>query len=121
MALSLIGSFEMKKRPISFANACAQYVHRYTLEHTPQWAKSPCEGNGRFYAPQYRSDREWYEATRFPGEAGISRKDDHCQSNGQTWPLGQWLHQPMPAYGYLAVHDDSQLAAMRAELEWSPD
>jgi hypothetical protein len=106
------------RRPITLATARAQYVHRFTLEHVPAWAYKPCEGNGRYYAPQYRTDAEWYERTSFPGENGVPRREDHCESTGATWPLGQWLNKPCPAFGYLATHDDSKLAQMRAEYEW---
>ena len=87
----------MTRRPISFERAKAQYVHRFTVEHVPTWARNPCEGNGKFYAPQYASDREWYEATKFPGEGGIPRGDDQCMSTNQTWPRGQWLNAPFRA------------------------
>jgi hypothetical protein len=79
------------KRRLSFERAKAQYVHRYTMEHVPAWARTPC--NGMFYAPQYRSDKEWYDSTVFPGEGPEAGKD-HCYSSGQTWPLGQWLTAP---------------------------
>lgn len=105
------------KRPVTLATARAQYVHRYTLEHVPDWARRPCEGNGRFYAPQYRSDAEWYAATKFPGEGGLSRRSDHCESFGQTWPFGKWLKKPCPVFAYLAASDDSKLAEMRSDLE----
>lgn len=78
-------------RPISFERAKAQYLHRYTLEHVPEWARKINPGNGKYYAPQYRTDAEWYELTTFPGENGHPRNEDHCLSNGQTWPCGQWL------------------------------
>ena len=78
----------MSKRP-SFKSACAQYPHRYTVEHVPDWAKKPAP-SGKFYAPQYRSDREWYENTNFP----THHWETHCHSSGQTWPLGHWLDQP---------------------------
>jgi len=80
------------RRLISFEEARRQYVHRYTMEHKPEWAKLPCAGNGRFYAPQYSTDREWYANTIFPGE-GPEAGDDHCYSTGQTWPLGKWLEE----------------------------
>jgi hypothetical protein len=80
-------------RPITLAQARAQYPHRYTLDHVPDWARKPC-GNGKYYAPQYRSDAEWYEKTVFPGEGHISARAKFCESNGQTWPLGQWLDAP---------------------------
>lgn len=81
------------KRPISLATARAQYVHRFTCEHIPAWVHKRAP-NGKFYAPQYRNDAEWYENTIFPGEQGHPRKEDHCMSDGQTWPLGQWLDSP---------------------------
>jgi hypothetical protein len=83
-----------KTRAISLAQARAQFVHRYTMEHIPAWARKPCEGNGKYYAPQYASDAEWYENTTFPGEGDIHGNAGHCESSGQTWPLGQWLDTP---------------------------
>jgi hypothetical protein len=79
-------------RPISFETACKQYVHRYTMEHVPAWARTPCD-NGKFYAPQFRSDREWYENTKFAGEHELADKKS-CYTSGQTWPLGKWLDTP---------------------------
>lgn len=81
-------------RPISYDLARAMYVHRYTMEHVPEWARAPLASNGKYYAPQYRSDAEWYEKTAFPGERGIDPSEDACMSTGQTWPLGQWLDAP---------------------------
>lgn len=79
------------KRP-SFEQACARYPHRYTMEHVPAWARQSAP-NGKFYAPQFRSDREWYEATKFHGESDFATRK-HCYTSGQTWPLGQWLDKP---------------------------
>lgn len=81
----------MNKKAISFAQAKRMYPHRYTLEHVPAWASKPCEGNGKFYAPQYKSDLEWYERTEFPSP---SSKEDHCVSAHQSWPCGLWLDKP---------------------------
>jgi hypothetical protein len=78
-------------RPITFDQAKARYVHRYTMEHVPVWARAAHAG--RYYAPQYRSDREWYDATLFHGESPLATHK-HCYSSGQTWPLGQWLAAP---------------------------
>jgi hypothetical protein len=82
----------------SFEDACRMYPHRYTMEHIPHWAKAPCtnERTGEvifYYAPQYRSDREWYENTLFPGEPGHLIGKRHCQSEKATWPLGQKLSE----------------------------
>jgi hypothetical protein len=69
---------------ISFESACNRYVHRFTMEHVPAWAKEVRE-DGTYYAPHYRSDREWYDNTEFPPVF------DGCYSTGQTWPLGKEL------------------------------
>lgn len=80
-------------RKISFEDACRKYRNRYTMEHVPAWAKRSAN-NGKYYAPQYASDREWYEFTVFPGEGDISSRSKYCESTNQTWPLGQWLDKP---------------------------
>lgn len=89
-----------KGRP-SFERACAAYVHRFTMDHIPDWARGPMPNGATggkvaqaFYAPQYASDREWYESTRFPGEPGLHGNNRHCESGPPTWPLGQSLTQP---------------------------
>ncbi len=79
-------------RKITFEQAKAQYVHRYTAEHVPAWSRQPMD-NGGFYAPQFRSDREWYENTKFAGESDLADKR-HCYTSGQTWPLGKVLAAP---------------------------
>lgn len=84
------------KRP-SFEQACAQYVHRFTMEHVPAWTRVKCSGTAKHYAPQFRSDREWYEHTLFPGEPGHpaeSARVRWCYTTKPTWPLGQWLDAP---------------------------
>ncbi len=89
----------MKKRP-TFEQACAAYVHRYTMDHVPQWARRrPIDDGGtetRYYAPQYASDREWYDNTLFNGDVGYpyGKRSTDCFSTGATWPLGKWLKRP---------------------------
>lgn len=81
-----------KGRPLTLAQAQARYPHRFTMEHIPEWSSVPIEhaSLGTVYsAPQYRTDAEWYAATVFPGEGGIHGNEAHCQSTGQTWPLGK--------------------------------
>lgn len=87
------------KRRLSFETACSRYLNRYTMEHVPAQARQrPCDHGGtetRYYAPHFRTDREWYDNTLFPGEdghPGISKTD--CYTTGQTWPLGKWLDKP---------------------------
>jgi hypothetical protein len=80
----------------TFSQACAQYPHRFTMEHVPQWATTASD-NGKFYAPQFRTDAEWYANTIFPGEPAhpdYPRRVKHCYTRGETWPLGQWLDKP---------------------------
>ena len=87
--------------------ALAAYAHRYTAEHVPSWSRTPAP-NGRHYAPQYRSDGEWLDKTRFPitrSSQGIrlksgsstrntTRNTINCESNDPSWPYGQWLDRP---------------------------
>jgi hypothetical protein len=84
------------KRP-TFEQAKAQYVHRYTMEHIPSWARRRPHGADWYYAPQYRTDREWYDNTKFPGEKGhpdYPGSSNHCYTTNQSWPLGQKLTKP---------------------------
>lgn len=84
-------------RPLTFERAKALYVHRYTMEHVPAWALvpvvDPTSLGKRYYAPQFRSDMEWYENTLFKGESELA-DNRHCHTSGQTWPLGHWLRAP---------------------------
>lgn len=83
-----------RKRP-TFEHACRTYVNRFTMEHVPEWArKQPKDHGGTatwYYAPQYRSDREWYDNTSFPGEPDHIGRITECWSRNATWPLGQRL------------------------------
>lgn len=84
----------MTKRKLTLEQARNQYPHRFTAEHVPHWAKTPLEG-GKHYAPQYRTDAEWYANTAFPGEPNHPLPGDHaCYSTGQTFPFGLWLAEP---------------------------
>ena len=84
----------------SFFEACRCYVNRFTMEHVPAWAANPLssitseDGAATFYAPQFRTDREWYANTTFPGEPGHILGKQHCHTEGQTWPLGRFLKAP---------------------------
>lgn len=96
---ALPGMTPLGFRAITLAQAKAQYVHRFTMEHVPAWANEPHLNHDnntfKYYAPQYKSDKEWYDNTVFPGESDLCIKsDDHCYSSGKTWPLGQWLDKP---------------------------
>lgn len=81
------------ERKLSFEQAKARYVHRFTCEHVPAWATVPAP-NGRYYAPQYATDREWYNKTAFKGEPAWLGLTNECTSLKPSWPLGQWLDAP---------------------------
>lgn len=80
-------------RAISFEEACRTYVHRFTMDHVPAWAQRPMQ-NGNYAAPQFSSDREWYDNTNFPGENHVSRRSKYCETNNHTFPLGKFLTLP---------------------------
>ena len=76
----------------------AVYVHRFTGDHTPKWAKELSPNDGA-YAVQYASDQEWLERTQFT--ITQSGKLDHrirrCLSNNPTWPNNPELRRsPTP-------------------------
>lgn len=78
-------------KTMSFEEAKSRYVHRFTMEHIPQWAKGQfSDGTGRYHAPQFRTDWEWYMATSFPPHKGFLN-GTHCETGQGTWPLGKWL------------------------------
>lgn len=90
----------MVARP-TFEEACRCYVHRYTMEHVPSWAYTAIPGSGgKFYAPQYCSDLEWYENTIFPGEGHLHHNCKYCYSSNQSWPLGRSLSAPFSALAH---------------------
>ncbi len=80
-----------KTRP-TLEQAKYLYVHRFTMEHIPQWALQPHAS--KYYAPQYRTDQEWYDNTFFSGDEGHLGTAKECTSTNQSWPLGTWLDAP---------------------------
>ena len=76
---------------LSFEAAIARYGFRFTLEHVPAWALRPL--GGKYYGPQYRTDREWYDASIFPPAVKF------CQSSNPSYPLGKWLDAPYVILG----------------------
>ena len=81
---------------MSFDDAKKKFGNRYTLEHVPAWAKNEftsSSGEKKFYAPQYKSDQEWYDNTTFPPHNNFSKKD--CCSVKASWPKGKWLKAPL--------------------------
>lgn len=77
-------------RPITLEQAKLNYIDRFTMEHIPQWAKTDTFGAGLYPAPQYRTDKEWYNNTLFHGESRLA-SPNACYSLNKTWPLGETL------------------------------
>ncbi len=104
-------------RVITLQQAKAQFTHRFTMEYVPHWAHRPM-ANGKFYAPQYRTDQEWYDNTQFPGEGDSAADGEFCVSNNQTWPLGRTLRS---AYARTTMTTPVQSASIykNDSGEWS--
>lgn len=73
---------------IRFDTAIKRYPNRFTLEHIPSWALKPLFG--KYFAPLYASDREWYDNTQFPEEIEQLPRDQ-CLSKNFSYPIGKWL------------------------------
>lgn len=67
-------------------DALARYVHRFTRDHVPGWARVP-RPDGTAYPVQFDSDGDWLSHTRFAvTQAGdFEDRARYCQSN-PTWP-----------------------------------
>lgn len=73
-------SYELQREVLS------KYVHRYTREHVPSWARKEWK-DGKPYPVQFDSDRDWLANTFFSVTTSgrLSRREKHCRSN-PTWP-----------------------------------
>lgn len=62
------------------------WVHRYTRDHIPAWAREPMP-DGKPYPVQFASDAEWLANTEFTltKTGRFSRRDRYCRST-PTWP-----------------------------------
>ena len=67
----------------------AAYVHRFTGDHKPAWAREPMP-NGKPYPVQFASDADWLANTLFEvTKAGrLNRRQRYCYSR-PTWPNGK--------------------------------
>lgn len=85
---------EMKKgselHPEDQKHVLNSYVHRYTKEHKPNWANK-LRPDGTKHMPQFHSDSDWLNNTKFRVHKKSGRLDHRaksCESN-PTWPHGQ--------------------------------
>lgn len=69
--------------------ALAWYVHRFTRDHIPSWAKR-ANSNGLFCNVQFASDQDWLAHNKFKvtKSGQIDLCGTHCES-APTWPDGQ--------------------------------
>lgn len=69
-----------KLRPDVQRQALARFVHRYTGEHVPKWARARTK-------PHFATDAEWLAGTRFAirGDGQLSERVRHCESS-PTFP-----------------------------------
>lgn len=67
------------------AQAKARFVHRFTRQHRPQWAKANPK-----YAPHFADDADWLAHTYFEitKQGEFDRRVNHCESH-PTWPDGK--------------------------------
>ena len=85
-------------RAVTLAQARAWFPYRFTMEHVPEHAAHPVRlaksAEPVYYAPQYRTDQEWYDNTAFPGEETMPKRGRWCNSRNSSFPLGRWLPAP---------------------------
>lgn len=69
--------------PLEKKIVLARFVHRFTVEHVPAWAKE----EGTNYRIQFSSDADWLEHTEFvvTKSGKLDRRAKQCFSC-PTWP-----------------------------------
>ncbi len=69
------------------AEVLARFTHRFTQQHTPQWAK------GTNYKPQFKDDADWLANSYFPvkRDGRLDARHTSCRSN-PTWPEGKGVN-----------------------------
>ncbi len=76
------------------------FVHRFTGDHTPAWARQPMP-NGSPYPVQFKDDTDWLANTYFwitvKGE--LAKRPSGCQSN-PTWPFNPELRRNLEKAGF---------------------
>ncbi len=65
------------------------YVHRFTGDHVPGWARTPAP-NGKFCNVQFVDDRDWLAHTKFEvrKDGRLDQRRRTCESS-PTWPHGK--------------------------------
>lgn len=80
------------------AEALSQYVHRFTGDHKPAWARQLMP-NGRAYPVQFASDKDWLAHTTFCIEGRPMRLANADCYSCATWPDNPELRSATMASG----------------------
>ena len=73
-------------RPEVQKHALARFVHRYTRDHKPVWARKKRK-NSSPYPVQFASDQEWLANTLFAvRKDGRLSELSHDATSSPTWP-----------------------------------
>lgn len=74
--------------PAEQQHVLAAYVHRYTGDHMPSWAR------GKNVPVQFASDQDWLRNTEFAvlRSGALNRRVRYCYSH-PTWPNNPELRQ----------------------------
>lgn len=75
--------------------ALRRFVHRFTGDHTPSWARVP-RADGTAYMVQFKNDLDWLSHSEFAvnKDGSLSANHKYCVSH-PTWPFGQSATQPV--------------------------
>jgi hypothetical protein len=78
-----------KLSPPAREQAKARFVHRFTREHKPTWARGK-RPDGKSYRVQFASDADWLEHSEFAvtKSGKLDARSSHCVSH-PTWPDGE--------------------------------
>ncbi len=85
--------------------ALAKFVHRYTAEHVPAWARKPRE-DGSMYPVQFSSDVEWLQFTEFPVD-----RNGNLTKFGECWSHPRWPNDEQLRVKYGVVTAPSSVPA----------
>jgi len=71
------------------------FVHRYTGQHTPDWARVGTWKDGQPYPVQFKDDAEWLANTRFAvlKSGDLDTRFSECESS-PTWPNNPEIRAP---------------------------
>lgn len=74
--------------PVTQREALARFVHRYTAEHVPAWARKKTVAFPNGAPLQFATDAEWLRNTQFAVKKNgtLDKRVNHCETGEPTWP-----------------------------------